>query len=80
MQWGALHNLFPKAQKSEKQNFGFSTPLPPPNLEDLQEFKQGLVKIVENIEFTNHSNQLQEKMKKDIEGIKSSDKIFLGAE
>ena len=53
MQRSALHYLYPKTQKSSKQTFGFPTPLPPPNLEQLQEFKQGLVKIVENIEFTN---------------------------
>ena len=80
MQWSALHYLYPKTGKTEKQTFGFSTPLTPPNLEELQEFKQGLVKIVENIKFTNYTNPLQEKMKQDIKDIRSTDKILMGAE
>ena len=54
--------------------------MPPPNLDELQEFKQGLVKIVENIQFSKHTNPLQEKMKEDIKVIKSSEKLLIGAD
>ena len=76
MQWAALHHLYPKTKSSKQETFGFTTPLPPPNLEQLQEFKQGLVKIVENIQFSKHTNPLQEKIKEDIKVIK----LLIGAD
>ena len=80
MQWSALHFMNPTAKQTTKQTFNFATPLPAPNLDQLHDFKQGLIKIAENIEFTKHSNPLQEKLKKDIEEIKSSDKVLIGAD
>ena len=80
MQCAALHHLYPKTKSSKQETFGFTTPLPPPNLEQLQDFKHGLVKIVENIQFSKHTNPLQEKIKEDIKVIKSSDKLLIGAD
>ena len=49
-------------------------------MDQLQDFKQGLIKIAETIEFTKHSNPLQEKMKRDIKQIRSTDKVLTGAD
>lgn len=65
-----------RIKKQRKKHLVF----PPPNLEQLQEFKQGLLKIAENVQYTKHINPLQDKWRKIYKNIRSSDKVFFGAD
>ena len=80
MQWAASFELNQIKSAKKKETFGFPTSNTAPNLPELQDFKAGLIKIAESVEFKKQSNPLQQKMKVDNRNIKTTSKVLLGAD
>ena len=49
-------------------------------MQDIKKFENGLIKIIENIQFRTVSNEFFKKMKEDIKTIRSSKNMFVPAD
>ena len=66
--------------RKQKETFEFKSTNPAPSQPELKEFEDSLLELIKNVEFTNKTNNLQEKMKQDIKNMKSENKVFLPAD
>ena len=66
--------------KTEKENYGFKTRKYPPQCKEIENFEKDPMNIVRNIKFQENTDEFQRKLKKDIEKIKSSPKVFVPAQ
>ena len=66
--------------KEPVHNYGFKTPRTPPKKFHLNAFEEDLYKLIQNIEFDPRINDFQQKLKRDIETINSSDKLLIPAD
>ena len=78
MRWKAYHFLNPN-QQSEKENFGFKTRNNLPVIEELNEFKDGMTKIIQKVKFKNIEGQFQKDLNEDNKSIKSDNRLFVKA-
>ena len=71
MRWKAI---FAKGdlKAPERNTFGFKTKNCPPQVEELKAFEEDLYKMIENVSFRATTNDLQAKMKKDLQRISNS--------
>ena len=63
-----------------KETFGFRTRKCPPRVEDLEAFEDDLLRLIENVQFRKTKNDLQERLKKDMEKIKQCNKVIVPAD
>ena len=79
MRWKAQHflnlNLNP-----EKETFGFKTRNNPPVIEELKEFEDGMMKIIQKVKFKNIECQFQKDLNEDIKSIKRDNRLFVKAD
>ena len=81
MRWKAYHFFNPSQTKSKaKETYGFNSTKPSPNLPELKDFQDGLLKIIENIKFNKNTNEFQNTLKKDSMDIKSEEKVYLSSD
>lgn len=90
MRWRALFFLQREDDKDDndddggaeerEEKFGFKTRKCPPKIEELQEFEEDLLKMIETIQFRNTRDEFQEKLKKDIKSITESKNLFVPAD
>ena len=66
--------------ESEKINFGFKTHKCPPQHQDLHNFENDLLEMIQNITFKPVQNQFQDQLRNDIKTINSSNKAFIPAD
>ena len=79
MRWKALQ-FDGKLPPSDKETYGFRTRKCPSTIEGLKKFEEDMWKLVRNIEFRYFSNDLQNKMKTDIQSIRQSGKVAVAAD
>ena len=83
MRWKAQHfsnlNLNPN-QQPEKETFGFKTRNNPPVIEELKEFEDGMVKIIQKVKFKNIECHFQKDLNEDIKSIKRDNRLFIKAD
>ena len=83
MRWKAQHflnlNLNPN-QQPEKETFGFKTRNNPPVIEELKEFEDGMMKIIQKVKFKNIECQFQKDLNEDIKSIKRDNRLFVKAD
>ena len=65
---------------NKKNTYGFKSLKCPPPVNEMKNFENELLLMVKNIEFKNVKNEFQEKLKEDINEIKTSDKMFVAAD
>ena len=77
MKWKVLKTFNPENFGGKKQTFGFPTtaaapdPKPEcPSYKPMKDFKEGMLDLVSTIEFNTNTNELQKKLKKDMQEIK----------
>ena len=51
LRWRAFFFLNPKADREEKETFGFKSTRPPPHIPELKNFEEGLASMITNIKF-----------------------------
>jgi hypothetical protein len=80
MRWKALYFLNPDLKDESKETFGFKSKKTPPVIPEMKNFEEKMLKIVKTVKFENNSNNFQQKLKKDVESIKSSDRLIVKAD
>jgi hypothetical protein len=80
MKWRSNFYLNPQPIETRKETFGFNTSRPAPIIPELKTFEDNLFNLVKNIEFREHSNSFQSKMKKDVRDVKNEEKVLIKAD
>ena len=65
---------------SDKVNYGFKTHKCPPQHQDLANFENDLLEMIQHITFKPIHNQFQDRLRDDIKQINSSNKAFIPAD
>ena len=79
MRWKAFFSLNPSTE-SRSGKFNLKSRRCPPPIEDLKPFENDMFKMIENLRFKNVRNSFQDKLKRDIMKINSSDKVLVFAD
>ena len=80
MRWKALFTLKGANDETNKKTYGFKSTNCPPQIEEVKAFADDMYHMVETISFRRASNQLQDKMRKDIKLIKDGAEIVAPAD
>ena len=79
MRWKVLE-FQGKLDDNNRKTYGFKSLKCPPAVTEMKNFENELLLMIKNIEFRNVKNYFQEKLKEDINEIKTSDKVFVAAD
>ena len=79
MRWKAFFYLNPDKSSSMKENFGLPTSKPAPKIEELDEFREGMLNLLKTPETTKKTNDFQEKLRHDYNKMKKEDKVFVAS-
>ena len=82
LRWKAYHFCQSNSQpvnESANGYFGFKTLTTPPPNEHLNAFENDLYDLIQKVEFTNVQNTFQQKLKEDVQSIKSSNNVLVVA-
>ena len=79
VRWKAYHFLHP-SQPTEKETFGFRTTKSPPAVKELEEFEGKMFSLVQNVKFKKVNNEFQKCLTKDMNNIKSDNKLMIPAD
>ncbi len=80
IRWRTFFYLNPEITTEQKETYGFKSTKSPPSIPELKEFENGMLHLVQNIEFNNSTSQFQKKLSKDAQIIKQSDKLYVAAD
>jgi hypothetical protein len=80
VQWAAHFFLHPEEKPAAKEWYGFKSLRAPPKLKELEEFQEGLLELVDNVEFNKKSNQFLESLKDNLKDIDKEKKIYVAAD
>ena len=70
IRWRTFFFLNPDMSAENKETYGFRSTKSPPQIPELKEFEDGMLNIVQKIEFKNTSKPFQQKLSNDTETIK----------
>ena len=76
----AFFFLNPKADREEKETFGFNSTRPPPHILELKTFEEGLASMITNIKFRRTKNHFQYKLRNNIKKINNDNHLFIPAD
>ena len=79
MRWKAFHFLNP-VTAADKETFGFKTKNSPPAIAEMKHFEEGMINIIQNIEYRKVECQFQQDLKDDIASVKSDNRLFVKAD
>ena len=68
--------LNPDLRMDQKETYGFISTTPPPIIQELKEFENDLVDLIQNINFRHVLDHLQNKLQKDLNHIKKDDHLY----
>lgn len=80
LKWKAFHFLNPRRNLENKETYGFKSSKSPPPVEQVKEFEDGLISLVQNVKFGESSNnpcEFQRKLNSDIKKIKASKNVIV---
>ena len=80
MRWKAYYYLNPSDHKPQIHTFGFKTTNIPPWIRELNAFEDNMLKLIQNVEFKNETNEFQKKMTQDARKIKKDEKLWIAAD
>ena len=80
IRWRAFFYLNPDLRMDQKETYGFISTKPPPIIQELKEFENDLVHLIQNIKFRHVPNHFQNKLRKDINLIKKDDHLYIPAD
>ena len=79
MRWKAFFYMNPK-ERNQKDTFGFRSKRTPPAAQEMKVFESKMTKMIQNITFSDHLNDFQQKLKKDIKSATANNKIIIKAD
>lgn len=80
IRWRTFFFLNPETTTEHKETYGFKSTKPEPFVPELKEFEDGMLELVQNVQFKKTSNQFQKKLSEDVQKIKSDSKLFVAAD
>ena len=81
MPWKAHFSLHPDQSTSTKENFGFKSTKNPPPIDELKDFEDGMMNIIQTTKFKPVNNKFLNSLNKDIKHIKNdSSKLLIPAD
>ncbi|KAK3722564.1 hypothetical protein QZH41_007014 [Actinostola sp. cb2023] len=80
MRWKALFFLNPKSSTPNQETYGFNTAQSPPVIEELREFEDCMISLIQNIEFESKTSVFQAKLHQDLETVKHDNKLTIKAD
>ena len=80
IRWRAFFYLNPDLRMYQKETYGFTSTKPPPIIQELKEFQNDLVDLIQNINFRHVPNHFQNKLQKDLNHIKKDDHLYIPAD
>ena len=80
MRWRAFFYLNPKNDMTEKETYDFKSKRTPPAIEEMRVFENRMTSLIQNIEFSQQTNDFQQLLKNDISGLHKEDKLIVKAD
>ena len=80
MRWKAFFFLNPDASTSSKKSFGFKSTKNPPPIDELKEFEDDMLKMVQSTKFKQVNNPFLNKLKDDTDRITKETKLLIPAD
>ena len=80
MKWRSNFYLNPQPIGIKKETFGFNTSKAAPVLPELKTLEDNLFNLVKGIEFREHNNSFQNKLKHDVRDIRNEEKVLIKAD
>ena len=80
IRWRTFFFLNPEIKQDNKENYGFSSTRAPPNIPELKGFEDGILNLVQNIEFKRRDTKFQSQLAKDECNINKSDHLLISAD
>ena len=80
LRWAAFFYLNPGEVPPVKNWFGFKSNYPAPNVKELKNFQDDLLKLTERLEFKSRTNDFMEVLKDDMKNIDKTKKIIVNAD
>ena len=80
LRWKTFFFLNPNIPPTAKETYGFKSTKLPPFIAELKEFEDGLMKMIQSIEFENRVDKFQKQLSADVIKIKKDDRLFVPAD
>ena len=80
LRWRVYFFLFPNEAPAKKVTYGFKSLKPAPAIDQLKDFQDKLVDLIQKVETKKVKNNFQEKLKKDAEKVRKDKKLYIGAD
>jgi hypothetical protein len=80
IRWRTFFFLNPDIQAEDKETYGFNSTKSPPYIPELKQFEDGMLDIVQNIEFLSTSKPFQNQLRKDRQNIRNDSNLFVAAD
>ena len=80
MRWKAHFFLQPNQLQPAKESYGFKSTKNPPHIEDLEEFEDGMLQLIQSIKFKKINNPLLTKLSEDVKRIKNEKSLIVPAD
>lgn len=80
MRWKAFFFLNPDASTSSKDTFGFKSTKNPPPVDELKEFEDDMLKMIQSTKFKEVNSPFLNKLKNDTKHIKKETKLLIAAD
>ena len=78
--WRTYHYLNPNVSSQDKETFNFNTTKAAPIMPELKELEDRMYDLIKNIEFRNTNNNLQRELKRDLNRVKTENKVVVSAD
>ena len=80
MRWKAHFFLNPDTTSSYKETYGFKSTKNPPPVEELKDFEDDMLKMIQSVKFKQVNNPFLKKLKEDTDHIKNEPKLLIAAD
>ena len=80
MRWKAFFFLNPQVVPPAKETFGFNTTKSAKPIAEMNEFENGMLNLIQNVEFKNNNGEFQNKLSHDAKEIKTDGKLLIAAD
>ena len=80
MRWKAHFFLNPDTTTTSKENYGFKSTKNPPPIEELKDFEDDMLKMIQTVKFKQVNNPFLNKLKEDAELIRNEPKLLIAAD
>ena len=80
VRWKSFFYLHPEIKPEQKQTFGFNSTKNAPPVPELKELEEGMLNLVQNVDFKQTNNTLQQQLEKDKNDINNDSRLLIAAD